>query len=78
MEDAKILALLASACAAPQICTNLNLDLISSGLLDSLALITFLNSLEDEMNIEIQPTQAEHHEWATPASVLALIHRLHA
>lgn len=46
-------------------------DLLETGLLDSLALITLLDGLED-MGVEIQPTQVERDAFRTVSSILEL------
>ncbi len=48
------------------------IDLIDSGLLDSLALIELFNALEDE-GIELQPTRIDRNLLRTPAGIGTLI-----
>ena len=48
------------------------IDLIDSGLLDSLALIELFNALEDE-GIELQPTRIDRNFLRTPAGIETLI-----
>ena len=48
------------------------IDLIDSGLLDSLALIELFNALEDE-GIELQPTLIDRNLLRTPAGIETLI-----
>ncbi|MBO4766401.1 MAG: D-alanine--poly(phosphoribitol) ligase subunit 2 [Lachnospiraceae bacterium] len=48
------------------------IDLIDSGLLDSLALIELFNALEDE-GIELQPTRIARNLLRTPAGIETLI-----
>ena len=47
------------------------LDLIESGLMDSLAIIELLNELED-IGIEIQPTEVDRNAFATFSGILAI------
>lgn len=48
------------------------IDLWESGLFDSLAMIVFLEELED-MGIEIQPTQVGREQFHTLEGILALV-----
>ena len=63
--------LLANACGSPQALSP-GVDLIETGLLDSLAMITFLTDLE-EYGIEIQPTQVNPSQFRTLEGILALV-----
>lgn len=60
-----ILKVCGSAALAPGV------DLIESGILDSLALIELLSELED-IGIEIQPTQVDKNEFRTIDGIIRL------
>ena len=50
-----------------------DIDLIESGILDSLAFIEFFYGLEDH-GIDLQPTQVSREELRTPEAIEKLIH----
>ena len=51
-------------------------DLIDEGILDSLAFINLIVSLEDEFGIEIQPTQIPGSTWRSVDLITGLVERL--
>lgn len=50
-----------------------NIDLVESGILDSLAFINLMAELEDEFDIEIQPTQIPSSTWKTLDGIVKLV-----
>ena len=50
-----------------------DIDLIKSGILDSLGFINLISALEDEFNIEIQPTQIPSSTWRHVDSIVNLV-----
>lgn len=50
-----------------------DIDLIKSGILDSLGFINLISALEDEFNIEIQPTQIPSSTWRNVDSIVNLV-----
>lgn len=50
-----------------------NIDLIKSGILDSLGFINLISTLEDEFDIEIQPTQIPSSTWRHVDSIVQLV-----
>lgn len=69
----RILEMLAYACGEPAILTQPDLDLFQNGLLDSLAVITFITALDDEFGIELQLTQIPRETMRTPDSFVERI-----
>ena len=63
--------LLINACGTDEVLRE-GVDLLDTGLLDSLALITFLTDLE-EYGIEIQPTQVDPSQFRTLDGILSLV-----
>ena len=55
---------------------NRNIDLLENEILDSLAFIEFMTSLEEEFNIEIQPTQIDSNTWRSIESISELVQGL--
>ena len=68
--EEKMRRLLADACGS-EAALREGTDLLETGLLDSLALITLLDGLED-MGVEIQPTQVEREAFRTAAGIFEL------
>ena len=55
---------------------NKDIDLIENEIIDSLAFIELVSSLEDEFEIEIQPTQIDPNTWRKLHSIVNLINKL--
>jgi len=67
--DEKILQIIEEVCDDYTIKDDINRDLIETNTLDSLGFIELITRLEDEFNIEIQPTQADSASWRTVNSI---------
>ena len=52
---------------------NLDIDLLENEILDSLAFIELITALEDEFDIEIQPTQVNPDTWRKVESIVNLV-----
>lgn len=72
MED-RIINLIAEICENESIKDNLDIDLIENEILDSLAFITLISRLEEEFDIEIQPTQVKPGTWRSINSIIELV-----
>ena len=55
---------------------NKDIDLIENEIIDSLAFIELVSSLEDEFKIEIQPTQIDPNTWRNLHSIVNLVNEL--
>ena len=55
---------------------NKEIDLLENEILDSLAFIELISSLENEFNIEIQPTQVDPNTWRSIKSIIDLVKSL--
>lgn len=53
-----------------------NIDLLDSDILDSLAFVELIGALEDEFDIEIQPTQIPPDTWRKVDSISKLVESL--
>ena len=49
------------------------IDLLENEIIDSLAFIELISSLENEFNIEIQPTQVDPNTWRSINSIIDLV-----
>ena len=72
MED-KVINIIAELCENETIKDNLDIDLIENEILDSLAFITLISRLEEEFDIEIQPTQVKPDTWRNINSIIELV-----
>ena len=72
MED-RVINIIVEICGNEIIKDNLDIDLIENEILDSLAFITLISRLEEEFNIEIQPTQVKLDTWRSINSIVELI-----
>lgn len=55
---------------------NIEIDLIENEILDSLAFIELISSLNDEFDIEIQPTQVLPDTWRSVRKIVELVKSL--
>lgn len=69
----KVLDIIVEVCGDETIKDNLDIDLIENDILDSLAFIELIAKLEEEFNIEIQPTQVNPNSWRTVKSIVELV-----
>ncbi len=53
-----------------------NIDLLENEILDSLAFIELITNLEEEFNIEIQPTQVSPDTWRSVDKISDLVQSL--
>ncbi len=72
MEE-KIINIIAETCENETIKDNLDIDLIENEILDSLAFINLISRLEEEFDIEIQPTQVKPDTWRKINSIIELV-----
>ena len=72
MED-RVINIIAEICENETIKDNLDIDLIENEILDSLAFITLILRLEEEFDIEIQPTQVNPDTWRSINSIIELV-----
>lgn len=69
----QLLDILAEVCEEEEVKTDLDLELVESGLLDSLAFAELLAQLEDQLGVVIAPSEIQRTEMDTPAKILALV-----
>ena len=72
LTDDMILSLIANACGTPRALEE-GVDLIESGLMDSLARITLFEGLED-LGVELPPTQLAPDALRSAPAILAAVH----
>lgn len=65
-----ILNTLADICGTDEVKKNPDLQLFTTGLLDSFGTIQLFVAIQEELNIEVAPTEVEREEWATPNKII--------
>ncbi len=68
-----LLNLLADACGEQCILQHPEIDLLETGLLDSLGMIELLEGIEDAFGVTLEPTRIEREQWRNAESILRLI-----
>lgn len=72
MED-KVIDIIVEISENEEIRNNLEIDLIESEIIDSLGFINLISRLEEEFDIEIQPTQVKPETWRSIDGIVKLI-----
>ena len=70
----KIIDIIIEICGDESLRNNIEeIDLLENDILDSLSFITLISRLEEEFNIEIQPTQISPDTWRKVSSIIELV-----
>lgn len=72
----KIVEIICKVCEDESIKENLEIDLLETEKLDSLGFINLITMLEEEFDIEIQPTQVAIDTWRTVSGIKKLVESL--
>ena len=72
----KVIEIIERVTGYKQLEENIDIDLLENEILDSLAFIELLTALEEEFDIEIQPTQVDANTWKNVDSIVGLVERL--
>ena len=72
----KVLKIIIEQTECEELKNDFDIDLIENDIIDSLAFINIINSLNDEFNIEIQPTEVSPDSWKTVKSITDLVSSL--
>ena len=75
MEE-KIIGIIQDLTGYKDLKKNKEIDLLENEILDSFAFIELISSLENEFNIEIQPTQVDPNTWRSINSIIDLVKSL--
>lgn len=75
MED-KIIEIIEKVTEYKNLKENIEIDLLENEILDSMAFIELISCLEDEFDIEIQPTTVNPDTWRSVNKIVELIERL--
>lgn len=69
----KILEILAYLCDTKEIKNNPDIEIFKEGLLDSFGTIEFFVALQEQLNIEVAPTEVDREMWATPNKIISYL-----
>ena len=72
MEE-KIIEIIVNLTGFNELKENRDIDLFENEILDSLAFIELITALEEEFNIEIQPTQINPNTWRSVTKITELV-----
>ena len=75
MEE-KIISIIENLTGYTKLKENRDIDLLENDILDSLAFIELITTLEEEFDIEIQPTQVEPNTWRNIKKISDLVEKL--
>lgn len=75
MEE-KIIEIIENLTDYKELENNKNIDLLENEILDSLAFIELIEKLNDEFNIEVQPTEVTPNTWRSVKNIAEYIQRL--
>ena len=76
MVKKRIIEILVELTGADELFDDESIDLFDSGIMDSFTYGELLYALEDEFEIEIQPTQVEVDVWRSVERIAALVDEL--
>jgi D-alanine--poly(phosphoribitol) ligase subunit 2 len=65
-----ILEQLAEITGVEEIKNNPDMELFTNGLLDSFGIIQLFVAIQEELNMEIAPTEVDREMWATPNKII--------
>lgn len=75
MEE-KIIKIIENLTGYQELKQNRDIDLIENEILDSLAFVELIAYLEEEFDVEIQPTQVDPNTWRNVKKIVDLIESL--
>lgn len=71
----KVLEILAEVCEDDDIRNNVDIELLDSGLLDSLGYAELLARIEDEIGVVISPSEVSRQDMNTPSKIIVEIEK---
>ncbi len=71
--EKKIISIICEICGSDEVRKNKNIDLLAEDVLDSMAFIELVQRLEDEFDIEIQPTEEKPSTWRNVKNILEMV-----
>ncbi|CCZ56577.1 d-alanine--poly(Phosphoribitol) ligase subunit 2 [Clostridium sp. CAG:1219] len=71
--EKKIISIICEICGSDEVRKNKNIDLLAEDVLDSMAFIELVQRLEDEFDIEIQPTEEKPSTWRNVKNISEMV-----
>lgn len=71
--EQRIIEIIENLTEFEELAQNKEIDLLENDILDSLSFIQLIEILQDEFNIEIQPTQVPSKSWRTVKNIVELV-----
>ena len=71
--EKKIISIICEICGSDEVRKNKNIDLLAEDVLDSMAFIVLVQRLEDEFDIEIQPTEEKPSTWRNVKNISEMV-----
>jgi len=68
-----VLAILEDICDSPEVRRNPDVELFTTGLLDSFGTIQLFVAIEERLNLAVAPTEVDREMWATPNKIIAYL-----
>ncbi|MHB1653821.1 MAG: D-alanine--poly(phosphoribitol) ligase subunit DltC [Desulfitobacteriaceae bacterium] len=65
-----ILELLEQICGSQEMRLNPDIELFKEGLLDSFGIIELFVGIQEQLNLDIAPTEIDREMWATPNKII--------
>ena len=75
MED-KVIEIIENVTGYKNLKENIDIDLLENEILDSMSFIELISFLEDEFDIEIQPTTVSSDTWRNVGKIVELVKKL--
>lgn len=69
----KILDILTEICGTDEIRRNPDIELFEKGLLDSFGTIELFVAIQEQLDIEVAPTEVDREMWATPNKIISYL-----
>lgn len=71
--EQKVSALISQVCDTDEVLADPDLDLFEAGLIDSMGFVELLFGLEQELGIQVPPTEIERDDVSTVNKILAFV-----
>lgn len=72
----KVIEIIENITGYKELKNNVDIDLLENEILDSMAFIELISCLEDEFDIEIQPTTVNPDTWRNVNKIIELVEKL--
>lgn len=73
MDNQKVVLNILADLTGEDLADRMDEDIFENGLLDSMASVQMLLSLQEELGIQVPVSEFNHDEWATPNKIIAKV-----